>query len=165
MGPKQKKYYKGFETHGFFQFDPSRDIINLQDIIAQLPRFTTEKLGEVYNLITNEFHVQQINSNKSILLKLIDETKLKLNEIEDLANNGLTISNNLINELQDLSSKLMDNGMHDPRFFTLFSELIKTIHESNKLPRKPGRIDKITTFITESNFTKSIVDIRSLLGD
>ncbi len=55
LGPKQQNY-KAFDTQNLFEFNPLKDVLNLQDLIKELRGLSSEKIIDLSNLIDNEFH-------------------------------------------------------------------------------------------------------------
>jgi hypothetical protein len=47
LAPKQKKYTKDFDTKDLFKFDPSEDVLDLDDLIAKLSSISDGKLEEL----------------------------------------------------------------------------------------------------------------------
>ena len=54
LGRKQNKYSQVFNTYNLFDFNPQRDILDIKDIVRQLPSLKLEKLLRLSHLIDSE---------------------------------------------------------------------------------------------------------------
>ncbi|MEZ2321154.1 MAG: SMEK domain-containing protein [Microcoleus sp.] len=63
LAPKQKKYRKSFDTKKLFKFDPSEDVLDLDDLISKLPFISDEKLEELSVFIDKNLSNDYSNCN------------------------------------------------------------------------------------------------------
>ncbi|MDB9316974.1 MULTISPECIES: SMEK domain-containing protein [Cyanophyceae] len=76
LAPKQQKFRKSFDTKNLFKFEPSEDVLDLDDLISKLPFISDEKLEELSVLIdknlTNDY------SNDKLILQQSDIETIKI---------------------------------------------------------------------------------------
>lgn len=61
----KKKYTTLFETNGLFEFDPKKDIIDIDDLIKEIYQFPIDKLKEINDFLYKEFVINQENKAKT----------------------------------------------------------------------------------------------------
>lgn len=66
LGGKQKTYNVPFVTNDLIDFDPYRDVLNLEDIIRELPNLNDDQLSNLVSLMETEFQPQVVQSKKVI---------------------------------------------------------------------------------------------------